>query len=154
MRRPSVWLVAVIVSLVPLVGTMASAHCGDDAGEKAHDPYGSCETANGNLRCGDQHDEIGGIIISSAPSSGSGLQVCNDAEDVPVWGRVTVHSGSDGVMVGADSDKDTQGANGWVRVDVGMDGCVRARSGSGNGSYYTSSGGTSNPDQADQTACA
>lgn len=136
------------------VSSSASAHCGTDGGTRAHDPFGSCETSNGDVKCSRDATSVGELFSVMVAPSGAGAQICNEGSAIPVTGRASVYADEDGVMVGVDGDKDMAPSNGWSRVDVGADGCVRARRGSGNGSYYTASGGTSDPDAANERVCA
>lgn len=153
MKRASTCALGLIITLA--VPAFARAHCGgNDAGVTAHDPFGSCETDAGDVRCA--ADAIDATVVKvSTPGSGYGVQVCNEGSDVPVWGRAGVWTDGSKLVVGIDGDKDTAPTNGWTRADAGTDGCIRVRRGDSNGSYFTAGGGTSSTNGGvDQRVCA
>ena len=92
--------------------------------------------------------------LDTTASGGQGVQGCAGGSDqLPIHGRVTVFvSSSNDVTVAADGDDayNTGGAAGWDRVDVKHTGKACFRRGSG-GTYWTKTGGTSNPDSANET---
>lgn len=139
-RRSIACMLVVLGSL--LIPTVSTAHCGNnDAGSNAHDPFGSCETNQGDVRCGADATDATVAKLSTA-GSGYGAQACNDTGDVPVWGRAGVWTDGSSIVVGVDADKDTAPSNGWTRLDAGTAGCAHLRRGDSNGSYYTAGGGT------------
>jgi hypothetical protein len=95
------------------------------------DAFGSCETSDGNVKCGrDGANELGSgenslgwLIVDQ----NKGVQACSeDGQDLPISGRITVykHSGNK-VTVGADGGDEKNaafgGASGWDRLDVDAD---------------------------------
>lgn len=121
-----------------------------------NDPFGSCETQTGQVRCGkDGATEIGTGgsgqtslgYIEADPSKG--VQLCSeDAQGLPISGRITAykHSGNK-VTVAADGGdtKNAQfgGASGWDRVDVDADNKKVCAARGAGGTYWQKNGGHS-----------
>jgi hypothetical protein len=120
----------------------------------ATDRFGSCETSNGTVKCGKSGaTEIGtggsgqtslGYVIAD-PSKG--VQLCSeDAQGLPISGRITAykHSGNK-VTVAADGgdSKNSGGASAWDRVDVDADNQKVCASRGASGTYWTTNGGHS-----------
>lgn len=105
------------------------------AGASSADPYGSSETG-GQVTCGGTAAPGGLFNVNATPTSGNGVQVCNDGPPITqVQGRITVHREPGGrVSVIADGDADFVSVS-WSRVDVNATGAckVRARRGVGDG---------------------
>lgn len=155
MRKSAMIVLALaVVSVLGSVGLSQANHCGTNSNATAHDPFGSCENAGGDVSCGAGTDAQ--VATISTASSGTGVQACNDDGPIPPYGRASVRvDSSNNVIVGVDGDKDNPGSNGWSRLDVrpGASSCkAQLRRGSSNGTYYTSGGGTSNPDAANNCA--
>lgn len=137
--------------------TSNASHCYSGtatASRTAHDPFGSCETADGKVKCGRTGSTEIGTGGSGQTSLGylivdqnKGAQVCSeDAQGFPISGRITAykHSGNKVTLAadGGDSKNgDKGGASGWDRVDVDADNRkVCAWRGSG-GTYWAAGGG-------------
>lgn len=135
-----------------LVSSNAS-NCGTTS-RTAHDPFGSCETSQGNVKCGRTGaTEIGqggsgqtslGYVIADP---NKGVQLCSeDAQGLPISGRITAykHSGNK-VTVAADGGdaKNSGGASAWDRVDVDADNQKVCAARGASGTYWTSGGGHS-----------
>ncbi|MFP5225954.1 MAG: hypothetical protein ACLGH3_10465 [Actinomycetota bacterium] len=161
MRKFSLILAALAFASVAggsIAGSAAPQNCtpsGAPEGVKqrtASDEFGSCETTQGNVKCGrDNATAIGDIgYLSVDPSKGA--QVCSeDGNNFPIAGRITVvkHSGNT-LTVAADGGdtKNSGGASAWSRADVNADsGQVCFRRGT-SGTYWTKNKGTSSPDFA------
>lgn len=157
MRKPALLISALAVTSI-FGGIVASnaSHCYSGtatAARTAHDPFGSCETSSGQVKCsrtnatevgtGGGATSIGYLIVD--PSKGA--QVCSeDGQAFPISGRITAykHSGNK-VTVAADGgdlkNGDKGGASGWDRVDADADSRkVCAYRGAG-GTYWAAGGG-------------
>lgn len=115
------------------------------------DRFGSCETSSGEVRCGKTgatelgtggsgQTSLGYLIVD--PSKG--VQACSqDAQGLPIAGRITVykHSGNK-VTVAADGgdSKNSGGASAWDRVDVDADNQKVCVARGATGTYWQSNG--------------
>jgi hypothetical protein len=114
------------------------------------DPFGSCETTSGQVRCqnNDTSTEIGAEGAASLGylivDDSKGAQLCSeDSQDMPIAGRITVykHSGNK-LTVGVDGgdSKNSGGASAWDRVDVDADNQSVCVARGAQGTYWQKNG--------------
>lgn len=124
-------LLVAVFALTTVFGGLVSAQaavCGpnntDPNGRTKADPFGSCETSNGTVKCGSAGaTNVGGVFtLIVKQSSGTGVQGCSGPNDtLPIGGRVSVLVDSNNnVAIGVDgSDSENSGgASAWQRYDV------------------------------------
>lgn len=91
-----------------------------NAPRRATDPFGSCEEANGDVKCGSGTNLAG--IATLIVDQAKGVQGCsNKADLLPIGGRVSIYKdGANNVAIAADgSDSENSGgASAWQRYDV------------------------------------
>lgn len=154
MRKMSLLITALAFSSIAGgLATSSATNCDSTTDAKprtAHDPYGSCETKEGQVKCGKTNATKIGPLGYLIVDANKGAQVCSeDADTTPISGRITVYKHSNNkVTVAADGGdkKNSGGAAAWDRVDVDPNNgkvCVWR---GGTGTYWTSSGGTSTAD--------
>lgn len=153
--RKSALLISALAFTSVFGGLVASnaSHCGTTA-RTAHDGFGSCETSQGNVKCGrtgateigtggSGQTSVGYLIVD--PSKGA--QACaEDGQDgIPISGRITAykHSGNK-VTVAADGGDQHNaafgGASGWDRVDADADNQKVCAYRGSQGTYWASGG--------------
>jgi len=152
MRKPALLISALAFSSIfgSLVASNAET-CGTTQ-RTGTDRFGSCETSDGQVKCGKTgatelgtggsgQTSLGYLIVD--PSKGA--QACSqDGQGLPIAGRITVykHSGNK-VTVAADGgdSKNSGGASAWDRVDVDADNQEVCAARGGSGTYWQANGG-------------
>jgi hypothetical protein len=158
--------VMAVLALSTVFGGLVSAQaavCGpnntDPNGRTKADPFGSCETSSGTVRCGSTGaTDVGGVFtLIVKQSGGTGVQGCSGPNDaLPIGGRVSVLvDANNNVAIGVDGsdNENSGGASAWQRYDVRPnDQAVCARRGSAGTWWDGNNGGrgTSNPDSVNQ----
>lgn len=144
MKKMKLFLLAgaMVAGMFATVG--AQAHCGNDTGNNAHDPFGSCEF-DGDVKCSQDATDAMLFTVDASAANGNGVQVCNEGRTLPVpVGRAGVYRASSGkITVHVDGEKDMPGSQGMTRVDVDPNAAsckVNVRRGN-TGSYWTQGGG-------------
>lgn len=145
-------LIVAAFALATIAGGFASAQaatCGpnntDPVGRTKADPFGSCETTSGSVKCGAGQDVGGVFTLIVLNTANKGVQGCSGPADLlPIGGRVSVLvDGNNNVAIGIDgSDSENSGgASAWQRYDVRPgEGAVCARRASG-GTWWTGASG-------------
>lgn len=108
----------------------AASDCGDQP-RNGHDPFGSCEDADGRLHCGSNGAVSQELPAGSRVTVGEhGAQWCLDRDnrDAEPYGRATVYNSDGHVGLAVDGDDDNAPGpipmvplHGWGRVDVETD---------------------------------
>lgn len=120
----------------------------------ASDPFGSCESTSGQVKCGrDGATALPGNLGYVIVNQDKGAQVCSeDAQAFPVAGRVSVykHPGGNKVSVAADGgdSKNQGGAAAYDRLDVDADNQEACFWRGASGTWYQRNGQPTNPGTA------
>lgn len=166
MKKTSLFLagITLVTAFAASLGTSSATHCRPsnatpaDKERTADDPFGSCETKDGAVKCGSGTD-VGGLFTLIVDAN-KGAQACAaDGHSFPLAGRVGAYkdgSNNATIFIDGGDKKNPQQAGGWQRYDVRPSGQVCARRGSG-GTYWTGARGglgSSSPDALNEGAPA
>lgn len=155
MKKITLMLAAVALSMFGGMLAANAAVCGttDTIGRTKTDPFGSCETSTGTVRCGAGQDVGGVFTLIVLNSTNKGVQGCSGPADLlPIGGRVSVLvEGDNDIAVAADGsdNENSGGASAWQRYDVRPnEAAVCARRGTA-GTWWTGASGGKGTSTAD-----